>query len=411
MRILFYATHPNKATGYARVANILTNALAKQGHEVHYCAISNFKDGTNVQRYVHPSIKIIDTIEESTKNGNPSEFYGVDVIRTILDDVKPDLFLIYNDLIVISRLLEEVKKMKERSFKVWLYLDLVYKFERIKLLRPATSFVDKVLVFSEYWKTHLVEDLKVLSEKCEIIPHGFDKVKFYPMNNLMCRKYFNIEEKKFVILNSNRNTYRKAWDITIRSFLSLYKRGYTDILLFVNTALDSQSGYTLLDSIEIECARLNLNFEFIVNNLIVHHPKSSNISDYDLNMLYNACDVGINTCVGEGFGLCNLEHAGIGKPQVVTNTGGLSDIFKGTSKTLVKPKLILAVPNHTDYHTGHLDICEAEDFTDKLEYHYNNRTQPEQETVKAHIKETYDWSKIIDSFLDLIQKYQESMKI
>ena len=39
-----------------------------------------------------------------------------------------------------------------------------------------------------------------------------------------------------------------------------------------------------------------------------------------LNMIYNAADVGVNTCKGEGHGLVNHEHAACGVPQIVPNT-------------------------------------------------------------------------------------------
>jgi len=31
------------------------------------------------------------------------------------------------------------------------------------------------------------------------------------------------------------------------------------------------------------------------------------LSDFDINVLYNVADLGINTADGEGFGLCNFE--------------------------------------------------------------------------------------------------------
>ena len=61
MRILFFATYPTQPTGYARIANILTNYLAEQGHEVHYLGISNFKNAA-IEREIHPFIQLIDAL-------------------------------------------------------------------------------------------------------------------------------------------------------------------------------------------------------------------------------------------------------------------------------------------------------------------------------------------------------------
>jgi glycosyltransferase involved in cell wall biosynthesis len=47
-----------------------------------------------------------------------------------------------------------------------------------------------------------------------------------------------------------------------------------------------------------------------------------------LNLIYNACDVGINTSNGEGWGLVSFEHASCRKPQVVPNHTSCQDIWK-----------------------------------------------------------------------------------
>jgi hypothetical protein len=44
-------------------------------------------------------------------------------------------------------------------------------------------------------------------------------------------------------------------------------------------------------------------------------------NDDAINRLYNTADFGINTSDGEGFGLCQLEHAQTGAPQIVTDVG------------------------------------------------------------------------------------------
>jgi glycosyltransferase involved in cell wall biosynthesis len=43
--------------------------------------------------------------------------------------------------------------------------------------------------------------------------------------------------------------------------------------------------------------------------------------------VYNACDVGVNTCIGEGWGLVNTEHAATGVAQLVPDHTSLKEIF------------------------------------------------------------------------------------
>ena len=51
-------------------------------------------------------------------------------------------------------------------------------------------------------------------------------------------------------------------------------------------------------------------------------------SDSKLNLVYNATDVGINSSLGEGWGLPNMEHAITGAPQIVPDHSACSEIYK-----------------------------------------------------------------------------------
>ena len=64
MRILFFATYPTCATGYGRIGNILSNYLAKEGHDVFYLGISNF-EYCSTERYIHPSITLLDALKKT----------------------------------------------------------------------------------------------------------------------------------------------------------------------------------------------------------------------------------------------------------------------------------------------------------------------------------------------------------
>jgi glycosyltransferase involved in cell wall biosynthesis len=144
--------------------------------------------------------------------------------------------------------------------------------------------------------------------------------------------------------------------------------------------------------------------------------------DSDINNMYNACDVGINTCLGEGFGLCNFEHASLGAAQVVSAVGGLVDIFgarsagdagnigarnagdagsiQGPFAELIEPVATLYSVNLLNTNNGFARICRSEDFADALTRLYRN---PEAriamgQAAAAHIKANYNWNDILAKF-------------
>ena len=100
-----------------------------------------------------------------------------------------------------------------------------------------------------------------------------------------------------------------------------FPKGMITMLNDLNMNLEEgpeQEGYDILNLIKISCIKYDIDFNTVINSHIYKYPKKNQMSDEMLNCLYNSCDIGINTCVGEGFGLCNLEHASLGKPQINT---------------------------------------------------------------------------------------------
>lgn len=407
MKILFFASHPKLSIGYSRIANILSNFFVEKEHEVYYLAISNFGIDT-IDRYVNPKIKIFDAFQLEKMNGS-DELYGVNVICDLLKIIKPDLLFIYNDSIVVSRIFNNFINNKITiDFKIWVYIDLVYEYQKIELINHINNFSDLILVFSDCWKQNLI-DMGVDKNKISILYHGFDSDKFYPIDIIESKSKFGFNKSDFVVLNTNRNNYRKAIDKTIDSFLIFLKLKNCDprIKLFLNMKYDpdlKSGGYDIINLIKISCLKNNLIYENIVTKHIFV-SSNKNVSDEMLNHLYNACDVGINTCVGEGFGLCNLEHGGIGKPQIVSGVGALNDIFTNEYSVVVKPITELYVSNNIDFHGGYIKICSVDDYVNALIKYYDNvDLQKNHGNLSRNvILNKYNWNIILNELNDKIK--------
>jgi len=70
-----------------------------------------------------------------------------------------------------------------------------------------------------------------------------------------------------------------------------------------------------------------------------------NVKVETLNLIYNAVDVGVNTCKGEGWGLVNFENAACRVAQVVPNHTSCKEIFDGYAP--------LIQCNHVDVDTNY----------------------------------------------------------
>ena len=406
-KILFVANYPDQPTGYARIAYRLSNFLASlPGMEVYYFGFNNYPE-RRIKRGIHPDIHFIDVIQESNRIGS-NDIYGKSIIVSVMNDIRPDILFIYNDIVVICNLFNSLLKIKNTiKYRTIVYLDLVYQYEKPEYIRHVDNNSDMIIVFSDCWRRHLIQ-MSVDPSKIDVIYHGLDEGHFYPIDVSDARHVFGFSENDFIILNTNNNSYRKAHDISIRAFLQfLKKQGCpTHIKLFINCCMKTNAGYDILSLIEVECIRLGLSLTNIINNNIITMSTPGYIDDTTMNYLYNACDIGINTALGEGFGLCNLEHGSVGKPQVVSAVGALADIFSDEIAILIKPVCTLAVSNHTDDHGGLLEICRSEDFADALETYFldKNRRITTGEKCRQHILETYNWENILKKFGNIIKK-------
>jgi D-inositol-3-phosphate glycosyltransferase len=405
MKILLFATHPTQPIGYAKVAHKISEYLAAQPEvELHYFAISNFTE-TAINRPINPRIHFIDALKEERALGN-DELYGVNIIAREIDRIKPDIFIIYNDIIVTCRLMNALLEFRAKhKYRTICYLDLVYPFEKPEFVAHVNRNSDEIWVFSHCWKKNLI-DMNVPAEKISIIPHGYDS-SLKEIDRVLAKNGVGLGADDFVVLNTNRNSYRKAWDITIRAFLIFLRKNFMNpcIKLFVNCHLETKDSYKIMQIIETECLRLKMNYNEVVKKHILHMAaKVGYLEDEAINMLYSAADVGINTCVGEGFGLCNMEHARLGAPQVVTKTGGLADIFADGGSILVEPVATLMVSNGLDGHNGDLQIARAEDFAEALDIYYKfpERRAADGKKVQNYITEKYNWSTILQEMWGLL---------
>ena len=391
MKFLFYGTHPQQTNGYARIAHRITNFLATQGIEVYYFAITNYN--AILPRPIHPLITLYDCFQH-----NPQDPFGFQWISSVVNEIKPDVVMLYNDILVLTQVVAQLPVQK--SFSLQLYIDLVYPFEHVDLVTNLINTADRLYTFSSCWTKNLIQ-MGAPKEKLFLLTNGID-TKYLP-----CKKEdIGLKSSDWIILNTNRNTHRKAIDLTISSFVSLLKliksknMDCYSVKLFLNFTQENTS-YDIQEIIKVQSKKYNIPLQDLLHHHIVMLPDAGKISDEKVMQLYSLCDVGLNTCFGEGLGLCNLEHGSLGKPQVVTATGALVDIFQDFPQMLVQPKARLYCPNSMDMHGGYLDICTPEDIAQKLFWFYTNQDQGKKlgEKLEVYIRKNYSWNNILQKFL------------
>jgi glycosyltransferase involved in cell wall biosynthesis len=168
------------------------------------------------------------------------------------------------------------------------------------------------------------------------VGHGFDSGSFHPLDRpggdegdrrrAARRRLFPDRpelDNVFIVLNANRIARRKRLDLTLEAF-ARFAHGKADVRLGLHIARRSAEQEQELRA-QIEAAGLA--------DLVLISPvgRDEVLPVESLNLLYNACDVGLTTSAGEGWGLGTVEHAATRAAQVVPDHTSFRENWAGAA--------------------------------------------------------------------------------
>jgi glycosyltransferase involved in cell wall biosynthesis len=391
LRFCLISTHIHNFTGYSKVSYELLKQLSKIDYlDLHHFGFQKIPNIGEEHRVYPKNV----TVYNAAKHEEPrDQGFGFNIFRKYIERVKPHVVLIYNDLFVISQFINQLHGMK-RDFVIGIYYDQVYEYTDPKLINYINKTIDHVFYFTRYWKEYGMS--QGIVRPGNIILHGINPEMFYTMNEetqLMARKKMGFKEDDFIILNINRNTTRKRYDILVMAFAEFVKRQNAGYLLISTSADCSQSGWKFMEIYEEELRRKGILTAENLNRLRVLRVHMRH-TDNTINAFYNIADVGINTAEGEGYGLCNFEHAAVGRPQIVGNLGGFKEFFNKTNTCIVEPCMEYYMPAGRNGMGGRAKLLNPDDVATAMEFYYLHP-----ETRKRHgelVKEsvlTYTWER------------------
>lgn len=390
VRVVICGTHPSQYNGYSKVVYELAKYIGSYTNiELHVFGFQNFYDGKEhkVERQLPKTVTVYDAfLNEEPK----SKGFGETLIVDYLNRIQPDILIIYNDLVVITTLLDEIeKKLPSRRFKIYPYIDIVYQNEKNIMIEKINSIVDGGIMFTEYWKNTIV--MQGFTKQLFVLEHGFSTDQYYPVPKHLARQFFSLSDEDFVIVNLNRNQPRKRWDICMMVFVKFVAMN-PDKRIRMIIAASMNGSWDLIDIMISETRKYGMSLEDIKKHLVImQNPQQ--LTDFDINVMYNAADVGINTCDGEGFGLCNFEQAGIGVPQVVPNIGGFKDFFDNDNAIVLDPKWSFYCDHSRDFVSGEAQICAVDDYVKGLQFLMENPDSRKAmgEKARSTIVSKYQW--------------------
>jgi D-inositol-3-phosphate glycosyltransferase len=358
-------------TGFARVLESIISNLPGDEYDVHHLAV-NYKGDpypTKSWHHMYPAHLGGDLI-------------GLGRLTTMITKLKPDIIFMLNDLWLLKMYIDKMPVEYAPKTVVYFPVDGEYSdpvwVENFKKLAAVVAYTE----FGAKEFSKIAPDVPV-----HVIPHGIDTETFFAADREEARAVLHIPKDKhnFIILNANRNQPRKRIDLTMQAFAEFVKDKPEGVALYLHMGT-KDAGWDIVKLAN----RYGLKDRIVLSSLDL--SPANFVPDKILNMIYNACEIGINTAMGEGWGLPSVEHAVTASAQVVPDASATRELFNDCGKlisihdTYTYPEMLTVGKV--------ISVPAAAHILDELYYDTKLRDSLGWEARMKFTSEQYQWSTI-----------------
>jgi D-inositol-3-phosphate glycosyltransferase len=386
----------NSPTGFGRVTHSILERLPGS-YDIHHLGINHRGDPHGTRWPIYPA-------------GLHGDIYGLNRVAELVDKVRPDLVFAVCDPWILTRYAAALEPYRKTVRTVF------YMPVEGMPMEPAVALglrnVDRLVAYNRFGARALeasfreaAEQDPTLSERpIDVIPHGVDTGIFRPLagpppaDRSAAKKRLLPDspdfQDSFIVLNANRNQPRKRIDLTLQGFARFAQGKPANVKLYLHMGLED-CGWNLAALAQ----RYGIEDRLI---LTTTEPQLASEPVEKLNLIYNACDVGINTATGEGWGLVAFEHAATGAAQVVPRHTSCEELWEGAAElmepsfTLTQEKILIEghyVTPETVAASLETLYRDPERLRLRSRQAYENATRPE-----------YDWDRIAGQWSGLFEE-------
>lgn len=308
-------------TGFGRVMHEILRSVATEW-EVHHVGIGYQGPCVDDAWKLHPT------------NLRGGDVFGAFEAKRIIAELRPECVFILHDIWMMQYYFE-VLEPETLGCPVVVYFPLDGRITDDKLIAPLAK-ATQVVAYTPGAASQINAGFRRLA--CDsppvvsVVPHGVNLQAFhslFPQGDVAAQVALKREifgfipdiESSFIVLNASRPARRKCLDTTLRGFARFAGDKPENVKLCLHHAITTDEHARDLRDLATSLG---------ISHRIVWNPVSNGggpITDSDLNRLYNACDVGLNTSSGEGWGLVSFEHAAAGRAQIVPRHSACAELW------------------------------------------------------------------------------------
>ena len=323
--------------------------------------------------------------------------FGEDRIREVVEKEKPDIIFSINDMWILNEQYKRIKDLHDQKLFKFVGYAPMDSYGWTGCLDETANNWDAVISYTEFGAYEFIRG--GIKKPITIIPHGITKDQFYPVDKAEARKRLGLRDDIFIVFNGNRNQFRKRIDITIEGFAK-FAKDKPDTQLYLHMGLKDQ-GWDIMPLFAraMEREGIDPNGRIILTAQTQGPP---NVEVDMLNNIYNAVDIGVNTCKGEGWGLVSHEHAACRVAQVVPDHTSCKEIFEGYGR--------LIRCDHVDVDTNYsreMPCPSSDHLAEVLTDLYQSKEKREAIAELCYLRATderFNWDTIAHQFGEVFQE-------
>jgi D-inositol-3-phosphate glycosyltransferase len=253
-------------------------------------------------------------------NVHGGDIYGAYGTARLAKELQASSVLLLNDLYLLKNYDEILSSLKETGCRLVIYAPLDGQIIDHSIAKDFL-FADDLVLYADWAKSEIENAIKRLQIKNKPLPrlhaiyHGVDTEFFY--------KKKKEPDEPVRILNANRFNERKDIDATLKGFALALPGFNRPACLYLHMPR--------LDSVQKQTIEKKINDLGLSKNVFLNPLGNEYSSEEDLRTLYQSCEVGINTSLGEGWGLISFEHAACGAAQLVPAHSTPAEVWKNAA--------------------------------------------------------------------------------
>jgi D-inositol-3-phosphate glycosyltransferase len=385
-------------TGLTRVMHDIVRPLADR-HEIHYLGIGYSGETVRDRGLtIHPT------------NPKGGDVFAAFQAKRMIEEIDPALVFIFHDIWLFEHYLKILGPYRDR-LKIVAYIPLDGNIVNEKDAASLEN-ADRVVVYTKFAQKEFEGAFDRLRQSrggefpaVDIIPHGVDRERFHPFAQLKQASFASPAraeakrevfpdlpdpENSFIVLNASRPDKRKRVDLTIAGFARFAAGKPANVRLCLHHAIMGEQEHWIRSLIAQSGVEDRVDLNPLAGGVV---------DDRALNLLYNACDVGINTSMGEGWGLVCFEHGAAGAAQIVPDHSACAELWRGRAEMIQPARRY--VPEFSVLEMGEVSAEGVAEAFDNLYRDPQRRQQLAQAAYQAALNPGYAWDAIAERFDDL----------